>query len=39
MLGGGADNGSGAGSSGFFSYWAWFGSGAHVGFFTTVKLD
>lgn len=38
-LGGGADNGSGAGSSGFNSTWVRPGSLANVGFFTTVKLD
>ena len=31
--------GSEAGSGGFYSGWAWSGSGPHVGFFTTVKLD
>lgn len=38
-LGGGADNGSGAGSGGFLSRWVRSDSGASVGFFTTVKLD
>lgn len=39
LLGGGAHNGSGAGSSHFNSYWVRSNSGANVGFFTTVKLD
>ena len=39
LLGGDAHNGSGAGSGGFNSPWARSGSGAPVGFFTTVKLD
>lgn len=39
LLGGSADNGSGAGSGGFRSYWVRLGSTASVGFFTTVKLD
>lgn len=39
LLGGGADNGSGAGSGGFNSHWVRSDSGASVGFFTTVKLD
>lgn len=38
-LGGGADNGSVAGSGGFDSHWVRSGSDASVGFFTTVKLD
>lgn len=38
-LGGGADNGSGAGSGGFLSDWVQSASSATVGFFTTVKLD
>lgn len=39
LRGGGAANGSGAGSGGFYSYWVRSGSGVDVGFFTTVKLD
>jgi hypothetical protein len=39
LLGGGASNGSWAGSGRFGSTWVRSGSGAHVGFFTTVKLD
>ena len=39
LLGGGADNGSGAGSGGFHSLWVRSASSAYVGFFTTVKLD
>ena len=39
LLGGGASNGSAAGSGGFPSDWVRSGSGANVGFFTTVKLD
>ena len=39
LLGGGATSGSGAGSGGFHSLWVRSGSGADVGFFTTVKLD
>lgn len=39
LLGGGADNGSLAGSGGFTSRWIRSDSSAHVGFFTTVKLD
>lgn len=39
MLGCDAHNGSGAGSGGFNSNWVRSGSGADVGFFTTVKLD
>lgn len=39
LLGGGAANGSWAGSGGFDSSWVRSGSAAHVGFFTTVKLD
>lgn len=38
-LGGGADNGSTAGSGDFNSAWVRSDSGAYVGFFTTVKLD
>lgn len=39
LLGGGASNGSGAGSGGFYSDWVRSDSDANVGFFTTVKLD
>lgn len=39
LLGGGAHHRSGAGSGGFYSSWVRSGSGAYVGFFTTVKLD
>lgn len=39
MLGGGAAHGSEAGSGCFNSRWAQSVSHAHVGFFTTVKLD
>lgn len=39
LVGGGADHGSGAGSGSFYSSWVRSGSGANVGFFTTVKLD
>lgn len=39
LLGGRAANGSPAGSGGFHSLWVRSDSGAHVGFFTTVKLD
>ena len=39
LLGGYAGGGSGAGSGYFRSAWARSDSGAHVGFFTTVKLD
>lgn len=39
LLGGGADNGSRAGSGYFNSLWVRSDSVAHVGFFTTVKLD
>lgn len=39
MLGCGAHRGSNAGSGGFYSDWALSDSSAHVGFFTTVKLD
>ena len=39
LLGGRADGGSLAGSGGFHSGWVRSGSGADVGFFTTVKLD
>lgn len=39
LLGGGADNDSLAGSGFFHSNWVRSGSAAHVGFFTTVKLD
>lgn len=38
-LGGRAIGGSGAGSGAFLSDWVRSGSDAHVGFFTTVKLD
>lgn len=39
LLGGGASDGSWAGSGGFDSDWVRSASAAHVGFFTTVKLD
>jgi len=39
LVGGCATDGSVAGSGGFTSYWVRSFSGAHVGFFTTVKLD
>lgn len=39
LLGGYAANGSGAGSSQVHSSWVRSDSDAHVGFFTTVKLD
>lgn len=39
LRGGGADDGSGAGSGYFFSDWVRSASHARVGFFTTVKLD
>lgn len=39
LLGGSANRGSGAGSGGFGSDWVRSYSDAHVGFFTTVKLD
>lgn len=39
LLGGGAINGSEAGSGGFGSHWVRSASDASVGFFTTVKLD
>ena len=39
LLGGGASIGSEAGSGGFRSALVRSDSGAHVGFFTTVKLD
>lgn len=39
LLGSCAFNGSLAGSGGFYSLWVRSGSGADVGFFTTVKLD
>ena len=39
LLGGGAANGSSAGSGFFYSNWVRPGSLANVGFFTTVKLD
>lgn len=39
LLGGRADHGSDAGSDSFYSSWVRSGSGAYVGFFTTVKLD
>lgn len=39
LLGGSANHGSWAGSGYFHSHWVRSDSGAHVGFFTTVKLD
>lgn len=39
LLGGDAHSGSAAGSGGFHSGWVRSDSLAHVGFFTTVKLD
>lgn len=39
LLGGGAHNGSWAGSGFFYSNWVRSASLADVGFFTTVKLD
>ena len=39
LLGGGANNGSEAGSGGLDSFWVRSDSNAGVGFFTTVKLD
>lgn len=39
LLGGGANDGSQAGSGYFYSSWVRSGSLADVGFFTTVKLD
>lgn len=39
LLGGGANNGSAAGSGGFYSRWVRSVFAASVGFFTTVKLD
>ena len=39
LLGGRADDGSKAGSCGFYSTWVRSDSRASVGFFTTVKLD
>jgi len=39
LLGGGANDGSRAGSGGFNSVWVRSDSNALVGFFTTVKLD
>ena len=39
LLGGCADDGSGAGSGDFDSDWARSASSANAGFFTTVKLD
>lgn len=39
LLGGRANNGSGAGSGTFYSGWVRSASFADVGFFTTVKLD
>ena len=39
LLGGGASDGSWAGSGGFDSSWVRSDSNALVGFFTTVKLD
>lgn len=39
LLGCCANNSSGAGSGGFHSNWVRSFYGAHIGFFTTVKLD
>lgn len=39
LLGGSANSGSGAGPGHFISHWVRSDFGAHVGFFTTVKLD
>lgn len=39
LLGGCATSGSDAGSDSFYSSWVRSGSGAYVGFFTTVKLN
>lgn len=39
LFGGDGDTGSRAGSGSFSSGWVRSASGAHVGFFTTVKLD
>lgn len=39
LLGGCANHGSVAGSGGFGSHWVRSGSGASIGFFTTVKLN
>lgn len=39
LLGGGADNSPKAGSGRFHSAWVRSDSDAHIGFFTTVKLD
>ncbi|UVX97541.1 MAG: hypothetical protein [Bacteriophage sp.] len=39
LLGGRANHGSSAGSGDFASLWVRSDSDAHVGFFTTVKLD
>lgn len=39
LLNGGASDGSAAGSGRFHSTWVRSDSYAHVGFFTTVKLD
>lgn len=39
LFGGRADHGSNADSDSFCSSWVRSGSGAYVGFFTTVKLD
>lgn len=39
LLGGGASDGSAAGSGDFTSYWVRLDSYAPIGFFTTVKLD
>lgn len=39
LVGGYATSGSGAGSGSFYSRWVRSSSVAHVGFFTTVKLD
>ncbi|UWI18531.1 MAG: hypothetical protein [Bacteriophage sp.] len=39
LFGGGADDGTKAGSGNFDSHWVRSDSNASVGFFTTVKLD
>lgn len=39
LLGSRATDGSRAGSGDFYSHWVRSFSAAHVGFFTTVKLD
>lgn len=39
LLGGRADDGSQAGSGRFVSHWVRSDVSAHIGFFTTVKLD